>query len=237
MADWDRFSKEYDGIFMENPIYVDTIRKMVSEILEGHGKCILDLGCGTGNTLAEVLAEFQGVTAYGVDPSAGMRERCLRRFTDNRRVGILEGDALAIPLDDGQCDYVLTHLALHHVDPASREACANEIARVLKPGGVLVYADFFADVESDARDPERARDLINKTTGQALFCLDHGAFDMAMVLFDSLPATLRADGEYLTTVETWMEVLEAAGFEELSVTEVPPVELGVRIIRAGLTVA
>jgi ubiquinone/menaquinone biosynthesis C-methylase UbiE len=232
MADWDNFSRRYDRIFLENPLYLDTIKMMMSEIEGGSEACILDLGCGTGNIIAEVTARFPGAMVYGVDPSAGMRERCLTRFADSRRVKILEGGALEIPLDDGLCDFVVSNLALHHVPPESRHACAREIARVLKPDGKLIYADMFCDFDGTAEDPERARDIITKQVDTALYCLDAGAFEMAMVMLDSLPATLRAQGEYVTTVEVWVEALESAGFSNLSVADVPPAEYGTRLICA-----
>lgn len=232
MADWDRFSIDYDRIFLENPIYVDTLQQMVERIGDVGEKRIVDLGCGTGNAIERLLASFPRAEIVGIDPSEGMRELCSGRFDDNPRVRVLEGSALALPLEDNWCDCVFTNLALHHVHPDAREECAREIARVLKPGGNLIYADKFCDVDGPTDDPERARDIINKVVGTALYCLDHGAFDMAMMMLKTVPADIMADGEYVTTVDTWIETLGAAGFSGFSVVDITPAEFGTRIIVA-----
>ncbi|MBU4175419.1 MAG: class I SAM-dependent methyltransferase [Actinobacteria bacterium] len=235
MADWDQFSGIYDEIFLESPQYVDTVERMVANIEHGDVKSILDLGCGTGNIINAVLKRFPEASVTGIDPSEGMRETTAVRFADNPRVRVSDGNALSIPLGSGEFDYVLSNLVLHHLLPEERGACAGEIARVLKPGGRLVYADMFSGVDGPPDDPERCRDIIEKFTGAALYCLDHGAYEMMMIILQTLPADLKNDGEYLTTTGVWGDVLCAAGFEDISVGEVPPKGLGIHIIRATLS--
>lgn len=234
MADWDKFSGMYDEIFLENPQYVDTVARMVACIGDGDGKSILDLGCGTGNIISRVLERFPGASVTGIDPSEGMREKTANRFSDNPSVTISDGNALDIPLASDRFDYVLSNLVLHHLLPEDRERCAREIARVLKPGGSLIYADMFSSVDGPPDDPERCRDIIKKFTSAALYCLDHGAHEMMMIILQTLPADIKNDGEYLTTTGVWSNVLRAAGFDGTDVTEVPPGGLGIHIIRATL---
>ena len=234
MADWDQFSGMYDEIFLESPQYVDTIERMVAYIEDGDGKSILDLGCGTGNIISRVLERFPEASVAGIDPSEGMRETTANRFSDNPSVTVSDGNALDIPLASDRFDYVLSNLVLHHLLPEERERCAREIARVLKPEGRLIYADMFSGVDGPPDDPERCRDIIEKFTSAALYCLDHGAHEMMMIILQTLPADLKNDGEYLTTTGVWGDVLCASGFEDISVSEVPPKGLGIYIISATL---
>lgn len=234
MADWDHFSGIYDDIFLESPQYVDTVESMAGYIEGGTGISILDLGCGTGNVTNEVLKRFPGASVTGVDPSEGMRKTVANRFSDNPSFTVLEGNALDIPLASDRFDYALSNLVLHHLAPDERGACALEIARVLKPGGKLVYADMFSGVEGPPGDPKRCRDIIEKFTASALYCLDHGALEMMMVILRTLPADITNDGEYLTTTGVWSDILGAAGFRQVAVTEVPPAGLGIYIINAAL---
>jgi len=234
MADWNQFSGMYDEIFLESPQYVDTVERIVTYMEDGADNSVLDLGCGTGNIINAVLERFPEASVTGIDPSEGMRETTANRFSGNPSVTVSDGDALDIPIASDRFDYVLSNLVLHHLLPEERGACAGEMARVLKPGGRLVYADMFCGVDGPPDDPERCRDIIEKFTSAALYCLDHGAQEMMMVILQTLPADLKNDGEYLTTTEVWGNVLRAAGFEGISVSEVPPTGLGIHIIQATL---
>lgn len=234
MADWDTFSEDYDRIFLENPQYVETIERMVQKAGSSDSVRVLDLGCGTGNITAALLKRLEGRTleVVAMDPSAGMRNQCSGRFEGLDNVDVREGNALGIAAPDADFDFVFSNLVLHHVTPGERGTCASELERVLKPGGTLVYADLFCDVDSDPEDPVRVKDIVDKMVGVALYCLDHGAFDMMQVVLSTLPADINSEGEYLTTAEVWQGALEGAGLVDTTVSTIPPDEFGIKIITA-----
>jgi SAM-dependent methyltransferase len=87
---------------------------------------VLELGAGTGK-LTGLLAP-----RYAVEPDEGMR-RVLRRVCPDANV--LDGTAESIPLDDDSVDAVFAAEAFHRFEG---EASVAEIARVLRPSGVLV---------------------------------------------------------------------------------------------------
>ena len=93
------------------------------------GLRVLDLGAGTGKLAATLVAVGAEVTAVELD-SAMLAE--LRRALPDVRA--LPGRAEAIPLPDASVDAVLAGNALHWFDMA---VAGPEIARVLRPGGVL----------------------------------------------------------------------------------------------------
>ena len=68
------------------------------------------------------------------------------------RIEVLTGDARAIPLPDASMDVVLSVLCLHNIEPVTeRDLACREIARVLRPGGRALIADYqgtarYADV-------------------------------------------------------------------------------------------
>ncbi len=194
----------------------------------------LDIGCGTGNVIAAILERFENAKIFAVDSSAGMVHACSERFAVDERVSVFQGNVLSLPFTDNSFDCATSHLVLHHVKPEDRIACAGEIARVLKPGGLLVFADMFCDVPGKLEDPERCRDIINKIVNTALYCLDHGAFQMMLLMLETLPADIKQEGEYLSTVDEWFLALSQHGFSEFSVTRVPPEDLGIRILKVRL---
>jgi ubiquinone/menaquinone biosynthesis C-methylase UbiE len=92
---------------------------------------VLDLGAGTGK-VTEALLRRPGVRVTAVDPDAAM----LAQFrADFPTVDAHEGTAERIPLPDAAVDAVVIGTAWHWFDRALAEP---EIARVLRPGGVLV---------------------------------------------------------------------------------------------------
>ena len=95
------------------------------------GGDVLDLGAGTGK-VTEALVGRPGVRVTAVDPDPAM----LAQFrVDFPHVDAHEGSAERIPMADGAVDAVVVGTAWHWFD---RDAAEDEIARVLRPGGVLV---------------------------------------------------------------------------------------------------
>jgi SAM-dependent methyltransferase len=90
---------------------------------------VLDLGAGTGKLTRLLVA--RGLDAVAVEPLEGMRAELSRVLPGTE---VLAGSAEDIPLPDGTADAVLAAQAWHWVSP---ERAAPEVARVLRPGGVL----------------------------------------------------------------------------------------------------
>ena len=116
-------------------------RKLVSlacperalETLEPMGA--LDLACGTGDIAA--LLATRGVRVVGLDITHRMLQLGRARQPN---IMFVTGDMLALPFGDAMFDIVTTGYGLRNV-PDIGKAIA-EIARVLKPEGVLLSLDF-----------------------------------------------------------------------------------------------
>ena len=116
------------------------------------GDAVLDVGCGTGTLAMEVARRVgRAGSVAGVDPGteqiARARAKAARRNVPIEfQIGVIEH--LAFP--DQTFDVVLSTLMMHHLpDDLKRQGLA-EIARVLKPGGRLVIADFKRKQERQA---------------------------------------------------------------------------------------
>src|SRR6186713_650781 len=99
---------------------------------------VLDLACGSGR-YAALMAAAGAAHVVGIDYSAAM----LMRAGIAARV---RGDMSRLPLRSGTFHLVISGLALGHA--TSLHTCAAEVARVLRPGGVLLYSDFHAEASS-----------------------------------------------------------------------------------------
>ncbi len=124
-ADWDRRFPD-DG-----PAYAAA----VAELGLREGGRVLDAGCGTGRALPWLRAAVgpSGVVV-GADLTAAMLREAARAGRD-RDGALLLADAAALPLRASSLDAVFAAgLVAHLPDPAGT---LREIARVVRPGGVL----------------------------------------------------------------------------------------------------
>lgn len=128
---------------------------------------ILDVACGPGIITAALAPRAREVVAFDLTPEmlSKARQRCAEAGLSN--VTFQEGSAAALPFPDASFDAVVTRLSIHHFEaPAGPMA---EMARVLRPGGVLVLADIVSSEVAEEtelhnaietlRDPSHVRML------------------------------------------------------------------------------
>jgi SAM-dependent methyltransferase len=101
----------------------------------------LDLGSGTGR-MAPALANAFGGPVHGVEPADKMRAQAVAH-ADHPAVTYTAGSAESIPLPDDSCDAALLFFVWHHV--VDRDSAAQELLRVVKPGGKLFVQANFSD--------------------------------------------------------------------------------------------
>jgi SAM-dependent methyltransferase len=103
------------------------------------GARVLDVACGTGN-LAIPLARG-GAVVTGVDIAPNLLVQARERASAEGLSAVFdEGDAEDLPYADGSFDAVVTMFgAMFAPRP---EVVASELARVLKPGGLLAMANW-----------------------------------------------------------------------------------------------
>ncbi len=106
---------------------------------------VLDLGTGTGETLAAVLEQHPGATAVGVDKNEAMLG-----VARHRLAGVpleLRVADLTDPLPAGPFDLVVSALAIHHLEGPDKADLFARIARVVRPGGRFVLGDVVIPVD------------------------------------------------------------------------------------------
>lgn len=104
---------------------------------------LLDVGCGTGRP-ATLLAQALGCGITGITIAERQIEAANKRAAAAGladRVRFQLANAMGMPFSDNEFDAVLALESLLHM-PDKKRALAEE-HRVLRPGGLLVIADFF----------------------------------------------------------------------------------------------
>jgi SAM-dependent methyltransferase len=124
------------------PPAIDELARLIGPA--GRPSRILDVGCGQGHALPLLAKRFSPDALVGIDvdpeliaraPAAAMACGCA--------VEILIGEATRLDLPDRSVDMVFCHQTMHHL--RNQEAAAREFFRVLKPGGVLLFAESCRD--------------------------------------------------------------------------------------------
>jgi ubiquinone/menaquinone biosynthesis C-methylase UbiE len=114
------------------------------------GLAIVDLACGAGAFLRDLGRAFPRARIAGLDLSLPYLEEARRRSGSR---ALAQANAERLPLADASLDAVSCVYLFHELPPRYRPVVAAEIARVLKPGGVLAFADSVQPVD----EPRLAR--------------------------------------------------------------------------------
>lgn len=121
--------------------------------------CVVDLGCGTGASLAALGERYPRARIVGVDVSEAMlrignrqhsRLRWMMPFLRGPKgASLLVADAQALPLKSGAAGLVWSNLMLHWLaDPL---AGFREMHRVLEVNGLLMFSTFGPDTLKELR--------------------------------------------------------------------------------------
>lgn len=137
---------QYRGVNRQDPIryyYWPVIgriyRKRVELCLEeltGGGK-ILEIGFGTGLSFLNLSALYQEI--WGLDLTADVQAVAEVFKARGIQTILNNGDVMKMPYPDAFFDSVLLISILEHLMPVDQVAAFQEINRVLKPGGQVVY--------------------------------------------------------------------------------------------------
>ena len=117
----------------EHPDWDDSMVQLVKWAREElrPGMTLLDLGCGHGNFVVDELMPLWGErVGYDVDAEATSGNVSMTR--------VVHGRPGTLPFEDGTFDVVTTLWVLEHVEDPT--LFLREIVRVLKPGGLWVFA-------------------------------------------------------------------------------------------------
>lgn len=127
---------EYETMFLHEDVhwwFVGTRRVIMTLARRALRGCdrtprVLDVGCGTGAT----LARLEGMEAFGVEPEAAALAYCARRGLSR----VVRGRAEELPFADGTFDLVMALDVIEHIEDDA--AAARELVRVTRPGGAVL---------------------------------------------------------------------------------------------------
>lgn len=131
-AVWD--SGEYSEL---SPFIAEVGELVAARASIASGMTVLDVACGTGN--AARAAARAGASVIGLDLVPKLLDAGrAKAAAEGLAIEWREGDAEALPFEDGQFDRVLSTFG--HMFAPRHQRTAAEMARVCRPGGVIVTA-------------------------------------------------------------------------------------------------
>lgn len=138
-AQFDAWSASYDRSWLQAAFFRPSHRLIFRHLSQVRGR-LLDIGCGTGLFLAEVLHRHPGLEVVGLDLSQAMLDHAAQRCRDwPQRAWVVRGDSQRLPFQDDSFDVVTCSHSFHHYPDQRR--VVGEMHRVLRPGGQLLLID------------------------------------------------------------------------------------------------
>jgi demethylmenaquinone methyltransferase/2-methoxy-6-polyprenyl-1,4-benzoquinol methylase len=140
---FDNISENYDGLNRVISLGIDVKwrKKVVKIVGKNNPKQILDIATGTGD-LALMMASLNPERIVGLDISSGMLEvgkRKIKKAKLSNKIEMIVGDSEGMPFKDSTFDAITVSFGVRNF--ANLDKGIKEIARVLKPDGVLVILE------------------------------------------------------------------------------------------------
>jgi len=141
---FNRWAADYDRHYLQRLIFEPVQETILGAAREEvpDPRAILDVGCGTGRLLRVAAQAFPSARLEGVDPAVEMVRHAQAVLPASSRITFRQAAAERLPFRDAQFDLVFSTMTFHHW--SDQRAGVAEVARVLKPGGRWLLADFIA---------------------------------------------------------------------------------------------
>ena len=171
---------------------------------------ILDLGCGDGLFIQELLKSFSPVNVTLVDGSAEMLEAAQNRLGNNSKISFMKAsfqDILAGESLNENFDFIYSSLASHHLPFEDKRHLYAYIHKLLSPDGCFVHYDVV--VPPSGKIEKWYLSLWRQ------WIKEHSDKEMREKLL-GIPEQYKGNPDNLPdTLESQLEVLEEIGFKEV----------------------
>ena len=138
----------------QHQMYLQLLQRLRQERDVKPGMKLLEVSCGRGGGLTALLSQAPEIEATGLDVAHSAVAFCRDRYGESERLHFVQGSALDLPFPDASFDVVLNVEASN--DYGDRPRFFREAARVLKPDGILLYADTVKQGRREAMEQDLA---------------------------------------------------------------------------------
>jgi SAM-dependent methyltransferase len=142
---FERWSGTYERHYLQRLVF-EPVQEAVLDLAAAEVPkpiAILDIGCGTGRLLRAAEQRFPGAVLEGVDAARGMIKNAQAFLPGGSRIRFQVATAEKLPFANGQFDLAFSTMTFHHWE--DQRGAVAEVARVLRPGGRWLLADFVVE--------------------------------------------------------------------------------------------
>ncbi|NOY68965.1 MAG: bifunctional demethylmenaquinone methyltransferase/2-methoxy-6-polyprenyl-1,4-benzoquinol methylase UbiE [Deltaproteobacteria bacterium] len=144
---FDAIAPKYDFLNRLLSLRQDVVwrRKLVSALDIPQNGRVLDVACGTGDVVMEILAQKRPTLTCGLDFAAAMLEIAKQKTAVNAdrsntpAICFVAGNGLCLPFSDLSFDAVTIAFGIRNI--MDRSAALREFHRVLRPGGMVAVLE------------------------------------------------------------------------------------------------
>jgi len=152
---FERSATTYDQVAVLQREIADRILDRL-DYIRLEPRLVLDLGAGTGYAAQGLLNRYPKARVVALDFAMAMLKQARRRGRWLRRPVPLCADAEQLPLADASVDLLFSNLTLQWCNDLGR--VFQELLRVLRPGGLLMFSTFGPDTLRELRFAWEAAD-------------------------------------------------------------------------------
>jgi len=174
---------------------------------------VLDMGCGYGGLLRRLHEAGVIWNATGCDISVKMCQQATRLNKEQgcaEEIAVLEESYLDTSVGDGSVDLVISMDALLHVGPEGQKKAMKEAARVLRPGGWMIFSDIMQQEEAC---PEEMKPIYERIHLSKMGTVSNYQSAMETVGFRNFDSVLADSSNVSSHYGTVLKVLEEKGDE------------------------
>lgn len=120
----------------------------MGKLIPENTRSLLDLGCGTGLELEEILHKNPFIEVTGIDLSAGMLSRLKTKFNNNN-LKLIREDYVQFDYPIQAFDVAISFQTLHHLSVQKKQILYSKLRQSLKENGRYIECDYMVTEESE----------------------------------------------------------------------------------------
>lgn len=144
LEEMENFFSARLGDYEEHMMHWKKLYEWMGELVPDQTEKLLDLGCGTGLELDEIFQHHPDIEVTGVDLSSDMLAKLREKHLD-KKLNLIVADYFQQPLGTACYDAAVSFETLHHFTAEKKLSLFRKLYQSLKPGGIYLEADYFAD--------------------------------------------------------------------------------------------